>query len=246
MLRGHLIGSVQVCSCCPGIVSYPTPLVGWPLLYIQRQLGSPVRYPDLVTAYSEGAVCEHRRLLSGYDAVLRAVVLVLRRAFRDRYPQLTHQHETNLTAPSWRGPAQPASLRVSLPAPAASFSIYLITPNYLYLISFSSSPLRQGPWGRKEGSARRSIANVIAVAGKSLERFYSIRCSMAGKSNSRRSGSGPSRIGTVTIHQDHPFPRSPSPSSSSSSLSCGWQGSIRIATAAIGQHCEFSHRLLSF
>ncbi len=73
-----------MCSCCPGIVSYPPPLVGWPLLYIQRQLGNPVRYPDLVTIYSEGAVWEHRRLLSGYAAVLRAVVLALRRAFRDR------------------------------------------------------------------------------------------------------------------------------------------------------------------
>ena len=87
-----------------------------------------------------------------------------------------------------------------------------------------------------------------AVAGKSPERFYSYRCIVAGESSSRGSGSGPSRIETGTIHQDDPFPRSPSPSSSSSSssssLSCSWQGYIRIATAALGQHCELSHRWL--
>jgi len=37
------------------------------------------RYPDLVTADREGAVWEHRRLLSGYGTVQRAVVSALRR-----------------------------------------------------------------------------------------------------------------------------------------------------------------------
>ncbi len=59
--------------------------------------------------------------------------------------------KTNPTAPSWRKLAQPASPRVPLQVPAASFSIYLISPNYLRLISPSSSPLRQGQRGRKEG-----------------------------------------------------------------------------------------------
>ena len=87
-------GRICLCSCYPGIVSYPPPLVGWPLLSIQRQLGNPVRYPDLVTADREGAVWEHRRLLSGYDAVLRAVGVALRREFRDRIesgpPRISH------------------------------------------------------------------------------------------------------------------------------------------------------------
>ena len=90
---------VCVCSCCPGIVSYPPPLVGWPLQYIQRQLGNPVRNPDLVTACRDGAVWKHRRLPSGYGAVLRAVVLALRREFRDRIESestLTAQHISSI------------------------------------------------------------------------------------------------------------------------------------------------------
>ena len=62
--------------------------------------------------------------------------------------------------------------------------------------------------------------------------FYS-----AGESNSRGSGSGPSRIGTVTIHQDDPFPRSLS-LSPSSSLFGGYRTALRtlpsIALSLIG------------
>jgi hypothetical protein len=70
-IGGHLIGSVQAVSeyAAASRSSYRE------CVYIQRQLGNPVRYPDLVTAYKEGAVWEHRRLLSGYCAVLRGVVL---------------------------------------------------------------------------------------------------------------------------------------------------------------------------
>jgi hypothetical protein len=44
VLRGHLIGSVQAVSeyaaAARVCVSYPPPIVGWSLLYIQRQLAT--------------------------------------------------------------------------------------------------------------------------------------------------------------------------------------------------------------
>ena len=97
-----LSGECRPCLCMqllPGdrIVSYTA--TGWPLPYIQRQLGNPVRYPDLATAYREGAVWEHRRQLSGYGAVPRAVVLALRRKFRERIESesaLTAQHISSI------------------------------------------------------------------------------------------------------------------------------------------------------
>jgi hypothetical protein len=57
-----LSGVCRPCLCMqllPGdrIVSYTASWLA--LLYTQRQLGNPVRYPDLVTAYREGAVLKH-------------------------------------------------------------------------------------------------------------------------------------------------------------------------------------------